>query len=554
MTDLKKKKLEKIIEEAENEDTLPERLQEIYDSYAPGEIKKILTENPNTPLEILFELGEYYPEELLQNSVVDLYLLSNPNFLAEIPKKTFLSILELIDIPTIYLLFALNNFREEEILTKIIFQHTQQWNQWRENNADEKINLMGVDFKDFDLRGILLDKNILLSPKWELAWDIINHPQFYRNLNWVDLSGSDLSGADLTSANLRWSDLSNSNLTDVNLIGANLTCANLTNADLTGANLTNANLTGVNLKGTELDDSTLIDHKSRLIWHIINCPRQGRILPDVDLSYANLKNTNLENANLSNANLSNADLSNANLSNASLYEADVSNAELAYTNFMGSDLTGTNFAGANLSGADLTYGDLIGAILQDIKIDKNTLMDEKWLKQFNVYYEPESTVDQDDSITDIYKSELIDSKTESHNPKLIKVITYHVHFIRPLNFDRFGFVGKGSITIEPKLIILSGHKTWSLPERALAFILLVIVLQPILPLWLIIIFAGIIAYYFCVSEKIRPLGRKSTSDFRRKDAQIEFQARDLKYGQFKRTIFQVDTLENAINLEKELRK
>ena len=82
------------------------------------------------------------------------------------------------------------------------------------------------------------------------------------------------------------------------------------------------------------------------------------IMPNAELSFANLMGANLSGANLSRANLMGAYLSNA----------DLSGAYLRHANLMGADLRGANLTDANLSNADLE-----GAYLRGVKANLHTI-------------------------------------------------------------------------------------------------------------------------------------------------------------------------------------
>src|SRR5689334_20054776 len=94
----------------------------------------------------------------------------------------------------------------DEELVKLLKKGVKDWNQWREDNPDKKI----------------------------------------------DLTRADLSNANLSRANLTDANLSRANLTDANLSKANLISANLSGAVLNGADLGGAGLSWVNLTGTGL--------------------------------------------------------------------------------------------------------------------------------------------------------------------------------------------------------------------------------------------------------------------------------------------------------------
>jgi len=139
----------------------------------------------------------------------------------------------------------------------------------------------------------------------------------------------------------------------------------LPEANLSGANLGSANLSGANLVGANLSGANLVD---------------------ANLSGANLGSANLSGANLGSANLSGANLGSANLSGASLWGANLSGARLGGANLERADLRsanleGANLGSANLSGATLEVANLSGATLEVANlsraiINKTTKLDE----------------------------------------------------------------------------------------------------------------------------------------------------------------------------------
>lgn len=76
-------------------------------------IRRYITNNPNTPTETLFALGEEFPQELLDNPVFSLLLLENPNLLQDIPAATLGSIVKLERVPDEFIQWALNSHQKE---------------------------------------------------------------------------------------------------------------------------------------------------------------------------------------------------------------------------------------------------------------------------------------------------------------------------------------------------------------------------------------------------------------------------------------------------------
>ncbi len=61
--------IDNLIKQAKDENTSPNRLKQIYqDHYLCHEIQIALVNNPNTPLEILFELGEEFSFSIISKS------------------------------------------------------------------------------------------------------------------------------------------------------------------------------------------------------------------------------------------------------------------------------------------------------------------------------------------------------------------------------------------------------------------------------------------------------------------------------------------------------
>ncbi|MEO0841161.1 MAG: hypothetical protein AAF063_19925, partial [Cyanobacteria bacterium J06643_5] len=69
---------------SKNANTSPQFLQHLSSS-SDTLIRKHIAANPNTPTEILLELGAEFPQQLLDNPVFYLLLLENPNFVSDIP-------------------------------------------------------------------------------------------------------------------------------------------------------------------------------------------------------------------------------------------------------------------------------------------------------------------------------------------------------------------------------------------------------------------------------------------------------------------------------------
>ena len=80
------------LEEAKLETTSGDRLKELATS-DDAAIRKAVANNPNTPTNILWQLGSEFPDQLLVNPVFDLLLLENPNLCGDMPDRTLESLL-----------------------------------------------------------------------------------------------------------------------------------------------------------------------------------------------------------------------------------------------------------------------------------------------------------------------------------------------------------------------------------------------------------------------------------------------------------------------------
>ena len=120
--------------------------------------------------------------------------------------------------------------------------------------------------------------------------------------------------------------------------------ADLRNSDLMGAVMRRANLSGCYLNPSHMYHADLRES---------------------DLTNALLNGANMRGADLRGANFSGADLDRAVLSDANLSGANFSNANLQRTSLVGANLSGADFTGANFSGANLVRTNLGDAVLNE---------------------------------------------------------------------------------------------------------------------------------------------------------------------------------------------
>ncbi|NJM00758.1 MAG: hypothetical protein HC924_19235 [Synechococcaceae cyanobacterium SM2_3_2] len=72
------------MQEAADESTPAERLREL--AGMDSEVARLVAENPNAPVDLLFKLASRYPKEFLKNKVLDLLFLEDPVWIYKMPK------------------------------------------------------------------------------------------------------------------------------------------------------------------------------------------------------------------------------------------------------------------------------------------------------------------------------------------------------------------------------------------------------------------------------------------------------------------------------------
>lgn len=89
------------LSEALNENTAPERLGELVEKDASRAIHEAIAQNPNTPTYLLLKLFKNFPLEVINNPVIPLLLLENPNFYEEFYLANF-SVFEQVRLPNFF--------------------------------------------------------------------------------------------------------------------------------------------------------------------------------------------------------------------------------------------------------------------------------------------------------------------------------------------------------------------------------------------------------------------------------------------------------------------
>ncbi len=123
--------------------------------------------------------------------------------------------------------------------------------------------------------------------------------------------------------------------------------------DWSGCDLYGRILTNVDLRMAKLKNANLF----------------GAILKNKDLSGADLTNANLKKANLDGALLIGADLSHSNIIDAKVRGADLSNAKMTFAKLYRTDFTGSKLTNVDFTSATLTYSNLSFTDLKDANLE-----------------------------------------------------------------------------------------------------------------------------------------------------------------------------------------
>ncbi|MEM7595366.1 MAG: hypothetical protein AAF383_28365 [Cyanobacteria bacterium P01_A01_bin.83] len=90
--------IEQIRQQAQDENTAPERLAELAKS-KDYLTRQYVAGNPNTPIQTLINLGKEFPRAFIDNPIFDLLIIEDINFVNKIPLATLRSILRQKDCP-----------------------------------------------------------------------------------------------------------------------------------------------------------------------------------------------------------------------------------------------------------------------------------------------------------------------------------------------------------------------------------------------------------------------------------------------------------------------
>ncbi len=267
------------------------------------------------------------------------------------------------------LLVARHNLKanmQKEIQIELIKKGADEWNKWRIDNKEVKINFANCDLSNFNL--------------------------FQCNLSGAHLFRTNFTGANLSYTNLTKADLSESNLSEANLSNANLDLADLTKAKVKEVDFTNASVRSAKLYFCDFENVKLIG-TSFNSSKFYKATFSGIDLSGVSFRNADLPRSNLSGSNLWKADFTEANLSGSNFSNTYISEpinskdyktnfcysisiiADFNKADLNSVDFSKAKLSGANFTGADFRNAKLTGADFSGAFFYNAKLEGANLVE-----------------------------------------------------------------------------------------------------------------------------------------------------------------------------------
>lgn len=161
-------------------------------------------------------------------------------------------------------------------------QSVEQWNNWRKEHQNDKLdltdaNLVKANLEGANLSGLDLSEAGFYGAQLHAA-SLINANLSFAQFKFADLRHAYLIGADLHNACFEHASLFGADLSDANLQHADLRLASLRRANLSNADLSHAWLNGVDLRGSNLTGANL-NHA-----YLGNVDLLNTVFADVDLS------------------------------------------------------------------------------------------------------------------------------------------------------------------------------------------------------------------------------------------------------------------------------
>lgn len=279
----------------------------------------------------------------------------------------------------------------KEKFLKILNKGVGAWNSWREKHPEVEPDLSGLDlihvkFKEalvideYGEAGALFVKDPLLKPKGnefahKNAKTMVGSRKFIGvNFSRTNLSGCNLESAILCDSNLYMANLENTKMSKSSLSGSVIENTNFRNADLRGADLSNsvfinadftrANLSKCTLTGTALRGGIF----DKAIMTGINF--DGVQFDDFIGNAADLSGCMLERKVIVRARMAGAILKKSRLTDTKFQDVDLSFANLRESILINCSLEGGTISGSNVFGVSVWNLILNGTTQNDLYISQ----------------------------------------------------------------------------------------------------------------------------------------------------------------------------------------
>ena len=232
-----------------------------------------------------------------------------------------------------------------------------QWNEWRNKNLLQKIDLSKAELIGLNLSFInLVDCQLSFADFSET------------NLEGAKFTMSNLEGANFQDCELMEAQFQNTNMQGVNFNGSSLVLADFTNSQLSGSkfkhcNLNSTNFTNAILKGVNFSHANLVEtvfngadlRVAEMVgvdFHSIKY--DGALFTGVNISSAKINEIDMTQFDLTAATLDGVEATNANFEGMSITNLKVRHSTLNGANFVGSNLKSCDFSESSLMGCDFT--------------------------------------------------------------------------------------------------------------------------------------------------------------------------------------------------------
>lgn len=131
-------------------------------------------------------------------------------------------------------------------------------------------------------------------------------------------------------------------------------------------------------------------------------------------------------------------------------------------------------------------------------------------------------------------------------------MAYKVKFGSAFSIDQFGFTRTGNVSVEDDVVIFSGNLKWGTGKRIASFLIIFFLLATVLGIYAIF-FALFFNHYFCASKGSLNISRGSISGVSRSGRRLRFIGLHPESGKLRCANLRVNSVNDAIALESELK-